>query len=59
MIKVTYLFTIMNRYKRVLRDTERYLCTNFILTYVKESSKWLKRQRMSAGVRTHPNEVIT
>ena len=39
MMKMTYLFTSTNRYKRVLRDTERNLCTNFIVTYVEESSK--------------------
>jgi hypothetical protein len=54
-MKMTDLFTSMIRYKRMLEETERNVCINFIVTYVKESSKWLKRERMSAGVRAHLN----
>ena len=51
-MKMTDLFTSIE-YKRVLRDTERNACINFIVTYIEGSSKWLKRERMSAGVRAH------
>ena len=40
---MTDLFTSMIRYRRVLEDTERNVCLNFIVTYIEESSKWLKQ----------------
>ena len=54
---MTYLFTSINVYSTVLRDAERNVCTNFIATYVGESRIWLKRQTMSATVRTHLKEL--
>ena len=55
-MKITDLFTSIE-YKRVLGDTERNACRNIIVTYIEGSSKWLKRERMNAGVRVHLNRV--
>ena len=43
-MKMTDLFTTTVGYKRVLGDTERNVYINFIVTYIKKSSKWLKRE---------------
>ena len=43
-IKMTYLYISMNGCRRALGNTERNAHTNFIVTYVKESFRWLKRQ---------------